>query len=541
MLKNLVKFLKHLNGTFFMPKLGIDLRLARGILRTIYFSNTNLKRYQIINVSEDNRLNAAGNPWASKLKQQDFLQNNGSFCANLVTDLESSRVWFNEFTNCSFRTNSGFVFDTKNKKIYKPGYLDLYQDRIPEELHGSVKIKRSAKNSQIERVRFLKKVTVKCGIFLFNGINGNYCHFMTEVAPSLFSLVKSGKYKDFPIFLEKELAPNIISVVESIAENHELILVDNDTLVTAKLGVRVYGGGYVPFESLNGNSVRTVGKFNAEAISSMASFLLNKDKLFVMPNIKLFLKRRSWYRELDNQDALTKIAEKMGFYVVDTATLPLQRQIELISNANVIVGPAGASFANIIFSKPDAEIFMLSPANPHYDYQYWESIRGPSQGSIRFILGDQWTLEPHPAYKISPSLFLEVLGDVAKPNAVLQITEPAASIKIPQKFMSFIKDYGCFFKYDLSMEFFDDQSVEEIEPFFPIIINEIINQTIVIESIESPFIEKILDEICALINFTLRRTDKKIKVRAIFISNLEAPPENQVRRTRPLISKDMDE
>lgn len=68
-------------------------------------------------------------------------------------------------------------------------------------------------------------------------------------------------------------------------------------------------------------------------------------------------------RELVNEAELEAALEARGFTVVRPETLPVREQIALFHRAEVVVAPAGAALANVLFCKPGTKLFEIQPSN----------------------------------------------------------------------------------------------------------------------------------------------------------------------------------
>jgi Glycosyltransferase 61 len=74
---------------------------------------------------------------------------------------------------------------------------------------------------------------------------------------------------------------------------------------------------------------------------------------------KIMLIRVGNWRNVKGQEALAKRLIPLGFEVVDPSRLSFIQQIEIFSNAEIIIGASGAAWANLIFCKPGTYILSL--------------------------------------------------------------------------------------------------------------------------------------------------------------------------------------
>jgi hypothetical protein len=64
-------------------------------------------------------------------------------------------------------------------------------------------------------------------------------------------------------------------------------------------------------------------------------------------------------RQLGNQGALLPLLREAGFTIVQPETLDLTEQIELFSNAAVVLGVIGSGFYNAVWCRPGTRVAMI--------------------------------------------------------------------------------------------------------------------------------------------------------------------------------------
>lgn len=76
---------------------------------------------------------------------------------------------------------------------------------------------------------------------------------------------------------------------------------------------------------------------------------------------KLFLVRRGGIgKGLLNVDEIESFFEKKGFYFVEPHKMSLEEKIRMFYSADIVVGPLGSAFTNLIFCKPGTKVMQLS-------------------------------------------------------------------------------------------------------------------------------------------------------------------------------------
>ena len=72
----------------------------------------------------------------------------------------------------------------------------------------------------------------------------------------------------------------------------------------------------------------------------------------------IFIDRRKIYRrQVDNFEEILPILEKYDFELVNPSDYSVNDQIKIFAGANVIAGPTGAAFANMIFAENPSIIY----------------------------------------------------------------------------------------------------------------------------------------------------------------------------------------
>lgn len=79
------------------------------------------------------------------------------------------------------------------------------------------------------------------------------------------------------------------------------------------------------------------------------------------PSRRIFLSRAdAAFRRLTNEPALHPLLRAHGFEIVTPGSLPLPQQARLFAGAEIIAGPAGAGFANLVFATPPAQVIEIA-------------------------------------------------------------------------------------------------------------------------------------------------------------------------------------
>jgi capsular polysaccharide biosynthesis protein len=114
-------------------------------------------------------------------------------------------------------------------------------------------------------------------------------------------------------------------------------------------------------------------------------------------------------RVVTNEADLLPSLQKMGFQVCRLESMVFEDQVRLFRNAEVVVGPHGAGFTNLIFSKPGTRVVEILAKG--YERRCYWTLSSELGQNYQFYLGEPEFpgRRGEPDIKIDASLFLSVL------------------------------------------------------------------------------------------------------------------------------------
>ncbi|MCJ8352839.1 glycosyltransferase family 61 protein [Novacetimonas hansenii] len=99
---------------------------------------------------------------------------------------------------------------------------------------------------------------------------------------------------------------------------------------------------------------------------------------------KVFISREGCLRNINEEEALLKIINGMGFVKINPKNLSYIEQVRYLKDANIVVGVLGAGLTNIMFCKKDTKVISICPAAmPDTFYYLISQIRGYKYVEIR--------------------------------------------------------------------------------------------------------------------------------------------------------------
>jgi len=191
---------------------------------------------------------------------------------------------------------------------------------------------------------------IESGIFL--GGNGafNYYHWLVELLPKLQFVEDDGR----PLLVsdDVERMPTFRDALMRVADGRPIVFLRQD--LTYRVGRLVYveSPSICPFNLRGGEAFR-VGDFvmRASSIQYLRRRLLASSPRHRSSRRRLFLARKSLRRDY-NQDEIFAICQRFGFEKIYMDDLSLQQQIEAVGSAELIAGPTGAAWTNLLFVEP---------------------------------------------------------------------------------------------------------------------------------------------------------------------------------------------
>lgn len=117
-------------------------------------------------------------------------------------------------------------------------------------------------------------------------------------------------------------------------------------------------------------------------------------------------------RNIINEDTIVKMLESMGFFVVYPEDLSIEKQVELFSGAEIIIGPSGAALTNIMWAPKECSIISLNP-NYGHEFFFWD-ISCILKQKFFFIFGDSVDPEKlgHSDFEIDKSILKKYIEHI---------------------------------------------------------------------------------------------------------------------------------
>lgn len=268
-----------------------------------------------------------------------------------------------------------FVNDVPGAAIRASGLIQVADGRI---LLDSIKRPSQLLRSQ-EPVRRPERIIDRTGIgstIVLAGRLPNYFHWVVDMLPRLYALEKVGGS------VELVLPPDIPRFAEDLI----------DGLVGDRFPIfRCPPGCAVRYDAVRLSPFTTIGAhglLRPEIVQWMRDRLV-PDAPAPEDRRRLLLRRAGAnMRDIGNEPALLAALEPFGVEPVRQEELSVREQVSLLASAELLIGPCGAGFTNMLWARDAAVVDM----NPGGREGYWYH---PAFWSLAKSSGHRYLLVPH--------------------------------------------------------------------------------------------------------------------------------------------------
>src|SRR6185437_6092546 len=253
---------------------------------------------------------------------------------------------------------------------------------------------------------------VDAAISLLGQCAGNYAHFLTEVVPRLLIADSVSSLKGLPVILDAWIDPahrNLIDLFNT--ENRRIIESWIGQPLFCRRLIDVSPCSYAPPEYrdvFEGKDFKTpppdVYCFNRRALALVRERAHDLAPAAGWVGRKLYISRKiaphGNARSIVNVSQIDEMfREKTDFDLIEPGALLPQDQIALFREARVVVAPAGAALANLVFTEPGCKVICLAAHFKGAEYNYWSNLMETLGHRIRFVVGPQTSQDGHPLHR----------------------------------------------------------------------------------------------------------------------------------------------
>lgn len=294
-------------------------------------------------------------------------------------------IYIAQIDNANVIGQSNFFL--KENSLVHHDLFNSNKDLCLEEIQGRF-LFSSNKKFCYYNLRKIKKIILKAATFT-DSTSFNYAHWITEILPKIFVFCLKKKFKNIPIIIDENLHKNYYeSLKYVINKDRKIILIKKDENFKVKKLFIVSCCGYHPLRTST-NIIGNEGFFNYKLLDKLKKAIKKRIRLVKQDKFpNFYIKRCSNQRILINSNKIEAYFKSKNFRVIEGITTSFAKQFNYFYNAKIIVGPAGADFANLIFCKNfNANVYILAKKTPNlHGLYYWPSLYPYSKKKIKIFL-----------------------------------------------------------------------------------------------------------------------------------------------------------
>jgi len=308
--------------------------------------------------------------------------------------LSSGKQWLIEVRSPSSSSLKRGLLHMHNSYIYES---NLTNDTIFKRIQDF----RSALPPGLFDQKESNQITDKPLLLLTTHNNPNYFHWMTAPGTSPIFLAE---YFSVPLPEDTKIAVSTRPKSAPIAYPAEIVsmLSPNLQLVNSCFSTSTTKSTFALHE------LSTSVFVNPKHIRWLRSKLGECLKPSRNRNKRLLVSRQTAKsRRCLNEKSLSKSLSCYGFELVKPELLPVQDQLQLFSEAEIIISPHGAALANIIACNDKASVIEILPCpGPFHHYYMMSDILNLSHG---YLLADKYTPDTGDFY-VNPDSLLKLMS-----------------------------------------------------------------------------------------------------------------------------------
>lgn len=201
------------------------------------------------------------------------------------------------------------------------------------------------------------------GIFAGSMAPHNWFHWLIDNLPNLLQAsYLPSNYSSFPLLVPQAVKsrPNWMTALELVAGHREVVFLPSDSWVHVRQLVKIEGITRPNPRPLTSGVLARVGILSAPILEFRDHILLSLGlaDVEVVKGRRFFVGRRSSRARNYNQDEVFSAAAVYGFELVFLEDMSFADSVRVFREAEVIVGPHDAGWANMLFSTPETKALL---------------------------------------------------------------------------------------------------------------------------------------------------------------------------------------
>jgi len=274
------------------------------------------------------------------------------------------------------------------------------------------------KNKVIMTYQKKPHTKLKSGIVISCDHDNNYFHWLVECLPKLLFVDICKNYYSYPLLIPSGLHENLkMALYRLNINNHPIICLDPGT---------AYHVNHMIFPSALS---RVIDRYMGQAVfgtdivlsqkwvSKVGDLLRKNEPSNKKPWRKLYLTRRKGARALGNQMEIELVLTENGFEIIELDDASLDYQIELFSQASVIVAPTGAALTNMLLCQLGTKVIIFMSNHETTNFYFWSNLGRIAKVDVKIIVGERlfnltnyWSV--HDDYSIDPETLRKEIENI---------------------------------------------------------------------------------------------------------------------------------
>lgn len=200
-------------------------------------------------------------------------------------------------------------------------------------------------------------------VLLSGRCSANYFHWLIEYLPKFLEIEAHGGLDGVPLLIGDRMPFQHYEALFSMSNgDHPVVYLDNSMVASVETLYIPSFSTYVPddFDSPLWKA-GVVSKKHIDFLRARVLGALEASPQLPGKGKRIFVSRaRNAGRSMTNEVAILAACKKAGFTVVYPELMSFLEQVACFHEAEVIMGPTGAAFANVVFCQPGTAIYGLT-------------------------------------------------------------------------------------------------------------------------------------------------------------------------------------
>ena len=278
----------------------------------------------------------------------------------------------------------------------------------------NVYFSRAQGNGKIDFLTITKPTgSIDTAIILTDARSTNYYHWVIDTISRLIPLLENNEYSHYPIVVDAGLHGNMYEALAALVPNREIIKVR--LLHSIKIKEAIYPSHICSCREQEFIELRnSIVLADIPRLKTMVKIIKqNMNILPQEPRRKIFLTRGTGSRNCINSAEVTAYLQQSGFESVDCSKLNFSQQVQIFSEAKIIIAPTGAACTNMIFCNSGTQILTLHHGGHEKGIIIWQSLAAVSE--VKLSCGFSNEIAPykptHQVFHESYTVKMSVLKD----------------------------------------------------------------------------------------------------------------------------------